>query len=801
MSFDTEVLKDGRGRAIRLDFSIDGFATIYARYGTHGGKLDGTNHYESRIVNVSTLRRGFGQDHIAASGALDVTIANDDGAADWLASRTFMASIAKLRVRVYVQLFDPGATTPVDPAQQHVKQVGEFVLASWPRRDNDKVRLELWDDMLGSLAAPCTLPTLDDVTGLGTASSNPLFEGGIYGDHPTGSTPVQLAFGSDWVRTFPPVLVRNTDPAWLLVDSYLGALSQGTSFFLLPVCTTSDTGAGSGTEISELRGVLYNQDGELTGQPVLDIPRTTVFRGFTRTIWTAVRSPTITKAGRTFKIISALVDSEAMYEWAKDLGDGMEWGFPNAALYGQPAVVNGKKVWFNWPKGYPESYLGGFDKRWFLTTGSRVAEWYAKGYPLSARTQTTAPEQHACDVLKDLVTYYVNPAIPTDDARLARVKTGTPSAKCAGVVEPWQKVNKREPTTPLRAIVSRICQSAELDAYITWDGKFATAAATIDSTLLEAVAADSLVRIDETRLVQMEDWIPSEGERGAPYNRVYLSGGKPNYAEGYPEPPPEGPFLLNTGQPVAINSADRIITVTLEQGWRPWAQQTPNPLQWRQLETTARPRVRFTTGLDGLRLELGDFFRLTWSRGYSPILYNGVVFQADLINYAPEGDQVEVEGVWRDDLSVANPYLLDNQALLLRVASSGGRTASVTDGDQTITFASGSLLTDGVAVGDILVLKDATQAADVFTRFRAMRIVVVTDATHLKVSPAAAADFDAPTPVAVATWEIQRGKTTYPTSISDPANYPSGGDLYGKVAESATGLHSDSSAPNQLMGG
>jgi hypothetical protein len=51
-----------------------------------------------------------------------------------------------------------------------------------------------------------------------------------------------------------------------------------------------------------------------------------------------------------------------------------------------------------------------------------------------------------------------------------------------------------------------------------------------------------------------------------------------------------------------------------------------------------------------------------------------------------------------------------------------------------------------------------------------------------------------------ADWSIVRGKTTYPTAVSDPTNYPSGGDIYGKVTDTA-GLTSDSEIGNRLISG
>lgn len=795
MSFDTEVLKDGRGRALRFDFSTDAFATVYARYGTVAGTLDGSNWYEARIVSCGALRRGFGQDHIAAAGGIDVVVANDDGAADWLASREYMASLAKLRVRVYVVLFDPAAPTTFD-----AKQLGEFGLATWPRRNNDAVQLSLADDIMTGLSAPCLLPTFADWEAVGTDASNPLHQGGVYGARTTRTSSGQLAFGEDWIRTMDPVFPKTDNANWT-ERSHPNGSTVIAGQLVIPVCVTDDTTtAATSGEIPELRAVLYDSNGVVwLGSPRFDIPKTWTYpTGGELEIWTVHRSDTVTVDGRGFKFIYILLDTYAFHEWAFRVHhpDGIWWGWGSTSPTIDFAVTgpDGGPAWASWPKDYPNAFLGGGDWRRYTTGASRVAEWYVKGNPLSSRQASSFGVMHPCDVIKDICTHYAKPILTVDSANFVTVATATRGASASGVIA--------EPSTapvPLRAIVSRICQSADLDVFVNWQGQVAFAAPPYGYEVQDALNADSLVRVDETRLVAMEDWIPGLGERGAPYNRVTLKGGRGNYAEGQ-DVPSQGPFTIDDAEPVAILVTDKVVPATLEQGWRPWWQTVDNPLQWRYLETHARPRVRFTTDISGLLLELGQLFRLTWTRNVTPALYDAVVFQVESIAYAPDSDQVEVEAIWRHDVTTDVPYLLDNESLLVRVASSGGRTATVTDGDSTVVFASGSLVSDGVAVGDILVLLDSTQAANVFTRYRCLRIAEVSSATTLKVDDPDLS-FDAPTGAAVATWEIRRGKTTYPTAISDPTNYPTGSAMYGKVADSGTGLYSDSTTPNLLLDG
>ena len=816
MSFDTEVLKDGRGRVIRLDFSVDSFATVLARYGTHSGKLDGTNFYEPRVVSVGTLSRGFGLDRIAAAGTVDVVFENTDGVADWLASRDGASDLAKLRVRIYVALFDPAAPTSFEATQ-----LGEFALAAWPKRNNTTVEASFTDDIFWALTNPCILPTTAAWFATGTISTNPLKDMFSANDNTFGQrTPIQLAFGEDWVRCHEPLLPWTTNSAWRTRNHlYAGAsTAHATACIAIPVCSTAYDVSVRTPEITQMRVVLRDADGSVgPGSATLEVPRTfekpatlSASDAGTWTIWTPRRSDTITVDGRAMRVIWVEVDIAAFAWWAMQIGSvgGCRWG-PILRQYttqtGQAGTTRaGTPDWDWWPPGYDVE--GRFDLRpssdwsiFYPGSVSRVAEWYVKGYPLSARTQVSDRSQHSCDVLEDIATYYARPAIPVSSSNLALARTSTPNSRCSGVISaPWGALSGKG-TLPqsLRADVSGICQSGDIDVFISKAGELSVGYYGNDATIFDAIANDTLRRIDEERLVSFEDWMPAEGERGALYNRVTLEGGRPNWAEGR-DVPGQGPWVLDSTHPVDVASTTRQLNATLQQGWRPWEQTINDPLQWRHLEIHARSRVRFVTDLSALRLELGEFFRLTWGRNVSPPVYDDAVFQVEAISYSPDNDSVEVEAIWRNDVATERGYLLDNQTYLLVVASSGGRTATVADSSNVVTFSSGSLVADGVAVGDTLVLLDATQGDAEFSRFRALLVSDVTSTTTLEVDDA---DLDFGGGLAVATWEIRRGATTYPTSITDPTNYPTGGEMYGKVADEGTELYTDGSGPNYLLDG
>ena len=87
-----------------------------------------------------------------------------------------------------------------------------------------------------------------------------------------------------------------------------------------------------------------------------------------------------------------------------------------------------------------------------------------------------------------------------------------------------------------------------------------------------------------------------------------------------------------------------------------------------------------------------------------------------------------------------------------------------------------------------------TNAND-FTVARRTRIVSVDSATTCTVVWSGWS-----TTSGISAWEIHRGATTYHTQIPDPANYPSGGTMYGK-ASGASDLFSNSTSANKLKDG
>lgn len=815
MSFDTDVIKPGRGRVIRVDISLDNFVTVAYRYSDVAGVLDGTNQYTPRVLELGTVRRAFGQNRIAASSTTSLKLANADGGVDWICGRENITNASKARFRVYVALYDPTASTLTFTA----KMLGEFVLSQWPRQDDAVVALSLADDFMGKLGAGLLLPTLADWAAVGTTANNPLKKTagpGVRYGIPTSigiNTPIQLAFGEDSLLGFPHIIpwgnngVGETYYNTVIVPLYCttdtSAVSQSlvtqviTERFSNPLFDTQAKPIDGGETLGLSNVQQYYYDSSQISAGTAVIPN-----------WKVEKSPTISKGGINFQVVYLVVRT--------DLGDqryqnidrlititSYATGGPTEqtaaeqlaqleALYGGHASDG----------GYPDEAIAGAGVA-YRCIAARVTKWYVNGVPFSQRTNPPAlfPIAHPVDVMTDLVSVYSSATIESVSA--ARVKAASPFAACAGVVSAWTESgnNQSDPPPPmsLRQVLTELAQSSDFDIFLNWSGQIAFSSDVWDFTT--ATQSAGLTEFLETELNDgAMRWVAANGERHAAFNRVYFEGGKRSPTT-HQDVPFQGPFLLDAAD---IPTSTRIIEMGLRQGWRPYRQQALDPWQWRSVDGVTRDMVRFRTHIGGLRLELGMCFKLTWTRG--PEIggpYTSSIFQCESIAYAPGDDSVEIEAVWRDDTTTERQYLLDDETLLVRAKNAGTSYIIMQDSNASISISGGTdnFTTMGVAVGDIILLRDSTQAADVFTRNRALRIIAGGTSSNVIVT----GDLNFGTGAGIVTvgpadWSIVRGATTYPTVGSDPTNYPSGGAMYGKATDSG-GLTSDSATGNRLITG
>ncbi len=668
-----------------------------------------------------------------------------------------------------------GSTPGASPLVLTSKLLGEFTMPEWGDRNSRVVRLQLVDDVLGPIRQQASLPNILDWQAVGTTANNPIRTSVGIPASISDQSAVQLAFGEDWVLALPHLIPwESPDPAY-------------EDRVIVPICTTADLGAVDQNMVTNLRvrwlayadnGAVNVNNGEL-GVQLRDIPRTIISSpafgtaaAVTETVWTVEKSPTIVKDGKSFQIVYLVVNCNLGILQYSNVTAG-NWDVGPAGQYAQLG-------------GYPAPAVAwaGHDYR---VTACRVLDWYVKGVPLSAITQQTSPVQHAVDVLTDLVTEYSNNTSITVNAdSAARVKAGNSEAACAGVIQAWTQGPKKgeailttEPPS-LREAITALCQSSDLDVFINWSSEFCFSSDVWDYTV--ATQAASLVAIPETEHSGLRTRIPSGNERWAPFNRLFLRGGR-GYAAESLEVPFQGPWDFGSGDSAAVALSSRIIEATLEQGWRPYRQQAQDPRYFRSLNVKARELATFRTHIGGLLLDLGAYFKLSWSRGPSvggP--YVETAFQVESIAYSHSDDAVEVSGIWRDDVTTE---LLSG-------------SASPNDGSTDCFFGGTiNLTTMGVQPGDIFVMRCTADPLDEFAGNAAHRIVSVDSPTDITVTPNFGVFSTSPIPNAE--WFIVRGATTYPTSFI--VGYPDGGQMYGKVTD-VVGLFSDlADQGNRLLSG
>lgn len=831
---------DDTGHVWLLDVSFDDFASVAYRWSTASVRVSG-NDYDGRIASMTAIDRSFGRDHLPAATTTKLRITNDDFAADWLIDRvTVGSSLLKARFRLIVYLYDARSYTAADSLSGAAQTIGIFTCLDQPEAMDHAVDLTLADDSLGRLAEPLTTPTVRD---------NPL---GLFPSTPTlgALDVVHLVPLLDWDVPLPLVFglgnVGVQVPAYSAIANFRtspeegdGALKTVSSsgrppiYWPLVVCAAkADTQPAGVDEIVELHATFAkdlqgathfnNGDGAPIAGATLEIPRTfkpslaggPLANSTTPVeIWRPMRTAAFSKGGRSWQIVWVEFNVDMYAEWWRLVLTGF-----HTTTGGGNAVAN------PWPLGGPSTpavaaaeAAGGFwpDSRGHIMAA--IERFHVRSGPRGHLSMVTrreapdvpgdyAPSQLLVDMIYDAIAYYSKATTADMDATaFARAVKARATVHGAGIIQParprpvlsiqrngWISPNPRDGIVGiLRTALGDMCGSADVDLFMTKEGLYSLSTNVFDFTAVTATR----VEVTESRTHRPRTRTPSDGERWAPYNRVMLVG---------PGGASFGPYDNQT----AIDSWGVIKPVTLNAKWnaRLWGENSAAGAStvwaYRTLESKVRPAIRFGADREYLALELGEYFEYTWSRGGQSAFFSDTVFRLEGMRIDPETLKVDLSAIWADDLGNgdAAPFLLDNETLVVRASGSAARTATVTDSDATVVFSSGDLTADGVAAGDILILKDSSLAANVFTRYRALYIDSVTDATHLVVNEAAP-DFDAPGGVAVGEWEIRRGATTYHTAITDPVNYPSGGAMYGKCCDTNNN-YSDSGFPtNRLLEG
>lgn len=772
------------GMAILVEVSTDRFATILSvsgvsqRWSTVPGffNLPSNNYFNGGISSVGRLQRSLSADGTPAAGTVSLVLDNTDGAFDWLtAPSTVESTLLKARFRVYVAAFDPA-----NPSDNQVHLAGTYINLDNPERDESRVFLELADDALGDAAELSLTPSLSSwlnsasTTSANTpwaASSATLAAGMSFVHSPT--QPLPLAFGGGW-------------------HPMIRAVSGDLRYHPHVICCTTDTAKTASQPDSFLAGIRSEGYGALPSNAAL---------------YFLDRSPfSVTVDGKAWRIWLVQFDTVGMLNSSWVMNDVLEGEF------GGPGS-NGTAV--------------GFRKTFTDKLFSKLGRLTCQAFPLSAHTYDAlaagtpsgvTPTVLCVNVARDLLQEYCQGSLVVDVPSFDDVSAHNPASRASVYVGSIGQVGTRQNESTvqtesgqMRSILRGLCQAGGFDLTAMQAGQVRALANTATYEAYVGAAALSALRLDETRMVadSLRVRTPSQGQRWAPYNRVFLEVGP---ASGYLVPGRHGPFDHGDATQGNIAGWGRIYTRVIDAtmadvsagygdlfdslgktGFGLITGQFP-------LESKVRPVISFRYGLEALELDLGDYFILSLTRGGQTTLldtYVDVMWKAESLNLIPDTGQVEVTAVWAGDVLTDIPFLLDAESGITRTTSAAcgdGNTAS----DDTFTLAAAgppNFTSTGVEEGDILVLQDSSEAADAFVRNRGVRIVSVDSSTSLRLAEVVAAG------VTVSTWKILRGFTTYP-GPADAGYIPDGGRMFGKAAGATVdGAFSNSDDANRMMGG
>lgn len=765
------------GVAILVDVSTDYFLStlvvsgVTQRWSTVAGIINNPTplQYEGGIASVGRHQRSLGVDGVMTASTISLVLDNTDGAFDWLTARsTVESTLFKARFKVAVALFDPA-----NPSDSAAQQLGVFQPLDNPERDESTVRLELADDSLGDAAdltlTPCALDWLNDAS---TTSGNTPWASGV-GALATG---VEWLPGFDKVRPLPLAFGTARIPLQPMLIGDLAAVPAA-------ICCTTNTALTATLPDAALNGVFSDRFGPFPSNAALYFLDRTPF--------------SITKDGRTWRIWLVQFDLNQLRSNAWATQTVLE------GALGSGSSVNRKD----------------FARAFFEKVGNLSCRlWPASSWSYTAPPSGSSALQLAtttcADVARDLLFRYARTGVQIDSTSFDDVNAHLPASRAAVFVgDIGSRSTKRtEPTVigeagQIRGILRGLAQAGSFDLVTLANGAVRALANTATYSAYVGATGLTVTRLDETRVVadSLRIRIPSQGQRWAPYNRVFLDVGE---ASGYLAAGRNGPYdhlgnIAAWGRPFT-----RIIDATYAElgygegdvfslgriGFGLPDSQFP-------LESKVRPVLSFRYGVDALTLDLGDYFVMDVTRGGQTTLldtYLDTIWKVEALNFIPETGQVEVTAVWSSDITSEIPFLLDDDTLIERANyatyGGGGVTVSVTNTD-TCTFSGGNLTTAGVVAGDILVLANGVDD-DSFELDRGIRITSISGATTLKVSENVRSIAGA---VNVSTWRVLRGHTTYPTS---GANYADGSRMYGKGASAKdAGVYSNLDAGNRLMGG
>lgn len=804
----------GGGQFITVNVSeVDtGTAATYAYVGTGKSLLlheaGAIEDFEQtpRLAAMGQLSRAFGEDRVASPASVSVSLNNEDGALDGLMDT--WTNTLKMRVRPYVGLYEPGQK------RCHWKQLGEYRCDDMPARNGRVLTFGLQDSL--SSVATYRAPSLKDWYDgdvLCPMHWYPQERLEAITNHELWTRPLPLCFGDNPIGlTFFPTLygTKANNSGQGTPDSVEERRNQGVA--ALVICATRNddafTDGGDGVTVwaefikdaglapDELNTSSPAETQELAkGNTLRSLPKKSDLNGRAWTAWNINKSGPIAVDGKLWYILWVAVDvlgvaaqmqsatGSSGSRYIKNHDESEDMPFEDDV---SGVRLNGK------PNPAGDRYYNEIGK---LFEGVQRA-WVSTHRHASHVDTVAKAQRHPVDVLSDLAKHYSPIGPNVDTERLEKLRATDPQRQAYLQLSQPPVSEASRVSVGFLEELSDFAQSSDIDVFMTMDGKLAAVASneTFDS------ATTGLPHFYEHELAGVHDSSPSREQRGAYYNRLVLDF-EPSplldeaLAKGLPAPT-KGPF---DNRKAVVPVTTRAYVKRLNARWTPRVMLRQDPWTYRAVESYVRKRIRFSTGLKALTLELGDYFSLDWSRG-GATLYEGTVWQLVAATLSPESGMVDVEALWSGDLRLNRPYLLDQESLSLR-AKLASRDITLTCNSSAVAFGGGSLVDEGVSVGDILVLRD--DVAGVWRRFAAYRITALLSSTSLQVT---ADDLDyswdlvgGTIVLANAKWAIYRGATTAHTGASDAVNYPYGSDAYGKVTNVADAGTYSNANPGHLL--
>lgn len=781
-TFDELAVRNGVGVVYYFDVTLDASVAATLRYSTAYWDNWTTLEPSPRLTAVGNLSRELAETRALSSSTIAITLENSDGGVDWLADQsTFLTQAIKSEWTLTCRLYNP-----LDATDYATKTLGVFTLMDPPTRTNGTIEVTLSDQLLNRF--DMDTPTIEDWCNI-TDADRPFTMAQL--ENPSRAPAAYKPTAQPSVTPFDPYTPLPL--AWGLGSIELTYIT--TSVFV--ACVVPGSAGALPTGLLPGGGV-FTSGGVPIPSSVQVLPGPPPTRS--TTIVEFFRTPTITKNGKDWHILWCRIDLRGDAEASDSLR--IEHTFNVAmhfAAYGKNLSFLGVDYLGNTysvtPDGWPELIAQYVDSVNYYQFALEAGPFIVKDAELLSHNVDDlgpANEITAATVVEDILTQCINVPLSSVDGVAA-----TNSLRPVPVIKKlyrsstsydngsWKELATGETVSELR----KLCDVGNFDLYFKWDGTAALNALGADYASQSA----TLAALDETLIESITERIPGAGERNAPINRIYVSNGGQIY----------GP--LNNS--AAVTAWGRISSKTIDGSWMPSSggNLAISPNSFRSTDpvladyirrevapraedvSIARPTLSVVTGLNGLTFDLCDYITFTWTRGTIGGPYIDSVFRVEGISLSPLDGKTQLKLVWCDDLRAADnlPYILDDETQYLRLAASGGRTMTLTDGSTTVVCSSGNLGSDGVLVGDILVVADATEAATAFKRNRTLRILGVT-ATTLTVD---VSDFGSGGPFVLTTWGVQKGATTSSRAI-----------YYGKTCD-GNGQFSDSSDANRILEG